>query len=134
MEKELISIIIPIYNRDIKLLNRAIDSIKCQTYSKYEIIVVDDNDVHTKNNEEIKAYEEEIKKEIPIKFIYHNINKGANAARNTGINNSKGELLAFLDSDDVWNENYLEEMHLEINKGNNVGACYSGYWIINDKN
>jgi glycosyltransferase involved in cell wall biosynthesis len=89
----MVSIIIPTYNRA-GFIARAIDSALAQTYTDYEIIVVDDGS--TDNTKEVlKPYENK------IQYIYEE-NSGSSAARNTGIRAAKGKWLAFLDSDDEW--------------------------------
>lgn len=135
MEENLISVIIPIYKRKSDMLERAIKSIKNQTYSNYEIIVVDDNDYNDEYYKNIKEFEEKNKDDSKMRFIYNNKNSGANVARNNGIKNSKGEFIAFLDSDDEWKNNYLEKMLNKITERENIGACYAGYLSIQkDKN
>jgi len=125
-----VSVIIPTYKRTELMLKRAIKSVCKQAYKNYEIIIVDDNDKDNKFYNETLKCESNLKKENNIKFIYHNKNKGANAARNTGIKNSKYDVIAFLDSDDEWQENYLEMMISKL-EDETVGLCYSGYYIIN---
>ncbi len=74
-----------------------------QTYQDFEIIIVDDG---SKDNTE------EVIKNIDdnrIRYIKHNINRGSSAARNTGIENSKGKYIAFLDSDVIWLRDKLEK-------------------------
>lgn len=104
--RPVVSVIIPSYNHG-QYLSEAINSIWLQAYPYTEIIVVDDGS--TDNTKEIL-------KDIPgIKYIYQN-NQGLSAARNTGVKNSIGELLIFLDADD-WllddaikiNLHYLEQ-------------------------
>jgi glycosyltransferase involved in cell wall biosynthesis len=97
-EKPFTSIIIPTFNRS-NILPKAIDSIHRQTYTHYEIIVVDDGS--TDNTKKI------ITKYPEIKYIYQD-NHGASSARNTGIQHAKGDFIAFLDSDDYWLPNKLE--------------------------
>ena len=93
------SIIIPTYNRA-QLITTAIDSILGQTYNNYEIIVVDDGSID--NTEEVlRQYSGTIK-------YFKQANKGQSAARNLGLQNALGEYIAPLDSDDFWEENYLE--------------------------
>ena len=88
-----VSVIIPTYNRKIQLL-KAIDSVLGQTYTNFELIVVDDgsddgtSDLLTKYQPKLRALNQ--------------TNKGVSAARNAGINAAKGQLIAFLDSDDLW--------------------------------
>ena len=96
MEKyPLISIIIPTYNGS-KNIHRAITSILNQTYPNIEIIVVDD----TSKDNTVEVVEQI--KDSRIKLLKHKENKNGAAARNTGIKESKGEYIAFLDDDDEW--------------------------------
>ncbi len=128
MEKY-ISIIIPTYKRDSLMLIRAIESILNQEYKNYEIIIIDDNDKDDNFYNETKLCEQKYKNKNNIRFYYQNINKGANSARNLGISKSKYSLLAFLDSDDEWNKDYLLLMVQKFNSPE-IGLCYSGYNII----
>lgn len=97
----MISVIIPTYNREKELL-RSLESVRKQTISDIEIIIVDDGstDSTEKSVRNIK--------DDRIRFIKHERNRGGGAARNTGIENAYGEYIAFQDSDDVWYENKLE--------------------------
>jgi glycosyltransferase involved in cell wall biosynthesis len=96
--KPLVSVVIPTYNRA-PFVSEAIDSVFGQIFTDYEIIVVDDGS--TDNTKEVlKRYQNR------IKYIYQE-NSGVSAARNTGIKNSTGLWLAFLDSDDKWMPEYL---------------------------
>ena len=88
----MVSVIIPTYNHA-KYVCRAIDSVLEQTYTHYEIIVVDDGS--TDNTQEVlEPYMKQ------IKYIYQE-NKGLSASRNTGIRVAKGDYLQFLDADDT---------------------------------
>jgi len=101
----LISIIIPSYNR-FNYLCRTIDSIKNQTYTNYEIIVVNDNSTEpeylTKEIENVKMIH--LKENSKTLFGY----ACAGYIRNVGVENSKGDYIAFVDDDDWWTENKLE--------------------------
>lgn len=104
----LVSVIIPTYSRPNNLL-RAIRSVRSQTYSNIEIIVVDDNGVGTHWQQETeKVLYGEIKKGT-ISYIKHDHNKNGSAARNTGLNLSNGKYVNFLDDDDEFSENRIEK-------------------------
>lgn len=89
----LVSVIIPVYNGS-KYILTAINSVIRQTYSNYEIIVIDDGSTDN-TRQQLKKYQSQ------ITYIFQE-NQGSAAARNVGIHLSKGELVAFLDSDDFW--------------------------------
>lgn len=92
MTRPLVSVIIPFYN-NIIWLEEAVDSVYAQTYSNYEIIVVNDG---SKEN-----VDEFVKKYPNIRYYFQD-NNGAGSARNKGISVAKGKYIAFLDSDDLW--------------------------------
>lgn len=105
MKKGVVSVILPIYNVE-KYLNRCIESIINQTYSKLEIILVDDESPD--NCPQI--CDEWAKKDSRIKVI-HKKNQGLGYARNTGIENANGEYICFFDSDDYIALNTIEECY-----------------------
>ena len=94
-----ISVIIPTYNRA-DWICEAVDSVFAQTFTDYELLVVDDG---SKDNtkEVLSRYGDK------LSYIYQ-INAGCSAARNTGVQASKGRWIAFLDSDDIWEKDKLE--------------------------
>ena len=112
------SIIIPAYNVE-NYVENAIESVKSQTFKDYEIVVVED--CSTDNTLDV------LKKRSDIKLIEHGKNKGLGGARNSGIQNSEGEYIIFLDADDVLYDNtILEKLNNTI--GNNVyDIVYSGF-------
>ncbi len=98
-----VSIIIPVYNSE-KTVGEALDSVLTQTYTDYEVIVV--NDGSTDNSEGvIRRYVTAGAGDITC---ITQRNKGAAAARNAGLRLSKGELIAFLDADDLWDTDKLK--------------------------
>ena len=102
MNTLLVSVIIPVYNRA-DILSRAILSVVKQTYENFELIIVDD--CSTDNTGTVtRAF-----KDDRIIYIRHPQNKGAAAARNTGMSKAQGELVAFLDSDDEFLPEKLEK-------------------------
>lgn len=116
-----VSVIIPTYNRS-HLLPRAIDSVLSQTFTNFELIIIDDGSTDG-TKEVVSKYQ---KKDNRIKYIKHEINMGGNKARNTGIKSSRGDYISFLDSDDEWLPNKLEKQ-LNIfkkSKNQNLGFVY----------
>ncbi|WP_319421377.1 glycosyltransferase family 2 protein [Pleurocapsa sp. FMAR1] len=95
VEKPLVSVIIPTYNRA-NVIHRSISSAIKQSYQKIEIIIVDD--ASTDDTSQIIQQINDTR----IIYICHQINLGGSEARNTGIKNAQGKFIAFLDSDDVW--------------------------------
>lgn len=110
MNDIIFSIIIPTYNRA-HMLPKTIESVINQTFSDWELIIVDDGS--TDNTKVL--IEEFIEKDARIKYIYQE-NAERSAARNNGIENASGEYICFLDSDDWYLENHLSRIYEEINK------------------
>jgi len=97
------SVIMPVYNKE-KYIKRAIDSILSQTYPDFEIIIVDDKSTD-KSLEIIKNF-----KDKRIRVFKQRKNKGASFTRNFGIKKAKAPYIAFLDADDEYLPNFLEEI------------------------
>ena len=97
----MISVIIPTYNRE-KTIRKSIESVLNQTYTDFELLIVDDG---SKDNtkEIVEQYEDE-----RIRLISYAPNQGAAHARNIGILNAKGAYIAFHDSDDLMRSDRLE--------------------------
>jgi Glycosyltransferases involved in cell wall biogenesis len=111
--KNLISVIVPIYNAEL-YLREALDSVIAQTFQNWEAILVDDGSTD-KSSEICTEYAE---KDSRFKYIHKN-NEGTLFARKTGLENSKGEFIANLDSDDVYCPQFLEKMLAKLKEGNN---------------
>jgi glycosyltransferase involved in cell wall biosynthesis len=119
-----VSVILPTYNRA-HLISRAIKSVLDQTYQNLELIVVDDGSTDD-TKYVVKSVDDE-----RIKYVKHEQNKGANAARNTGIRTAKNDYIAFQDSDDQWFPEKLEkQMKIFDRLSPKVGVVYTGYWRI----
>ncbi len=119
--KELVSVIIPTYNRA-HIIKRAIKSVLNQTHENLEIIVIDD--ASTDNTHEIVGSIRDNR----VSYIRHETNKNGSAARNTGMKKARGNYIAFLDSDDIWNEKKTEQQLDRIKSaGNEYGAVYCSY-------
>ncbi len=105
---KLISVIVPVYKAE-RYLGECVDSILNQTYESFELILVDDGSPDNSG----KICDEYAKKDERVKVI-HKENGGVSSARNTGIDNAKGEYITFVDSDDVVDRQYLELMYKRI--------------------
>ena len=125
-----LSIIIPIYNTDVGILNRCIQSIIELKDIKYEIILINDGSTE-ENSKKYNNMLNTLQKSF-IKYIYQN-NKGVSSARNFGIELAKGKYIMFVDSDDIIFPDQLQKKHFQLNmdivlynkvliKGNNKTA------------
>jgi len=121
----LVSVVIPTYNRA-ERLKRALESVFNQTFTDFEIIVVDDGSQD--NTEEIIKNMQDPR----IRFIKHPRNLGVSAARNTGIKASKGRYIAFLDSDDLWDRKKLEKQLIKIFQ-ERADLCYTSVVFKTEK-
>ena len=101
-QSPLVSVIIPTYNRPDQL-KEAIQSVLAQTYGNFEILVVNDAGVDVSDN--LRAFNDQ-----RIKYFVHDENKGLAGARNTGLANSNGDYISFLDDDDIFYPNHLETL------------------------
>ncbi|MED4016046.1 glycosyltransferase family A protein [Sutcliffiella cohnii] len=130
-EKHRVSIIIPTFGRPISL-KRAIDSVLGQSYKNYEILVVDDNDPETNFRKETEIVMRQYLSNEHITYIKHPKNQNGAAARNTGIKNSKGAFLCFLDDDDWYLPSKISMQVEFLLKNKKFAAVYCG-WIKNGK-
>ncbi len=119
-----VTVIIPTYNRA-ETLCLAIKSVLNQTFQDFEILVVDDaSKDHTK--EAVSRF-----KDKRIKYIRHETNKKEAGTRNTGVRNSNGRYIAFLDDDDEWLSEKLEKQVYLLEHGPSlVGGIYTGSFQI----
>ena len=121
---EKISIIIPIYNEE-KYIKKTIQNIKEQTYTNYEIILVDD--CSTDNSKPIMLKY----KDNNIKLISLEKNMGPAIARNEGIKKATGRYICFQDADDLWDKNKLKKQ-LEFMQKNNCAFSYTAFKYLNN--
>ena len=119
----MISIIIPVYNVE-KYLAKCIDSILSQTFTDWELILIDDGSVDQSG----KICDEYACKDNRIK-VTHKKNEGVSKARNTGITLAKGEYICFIDSDDWIDVNYLQNFKIQEQQCDFYfsGALYDTY-------
>lgn len=127
-EKKLVSIVIPYYNSS-NYFNRLFKSIIEQTYSFYEVIIIDDNSTPEEN---LKQRLNKINNE---KFYYfeNKENKGVSYTRNFGLKLAKGDYIVFLDSDDFLHKNWLEQQVTFLDQNNDYVSVGSSVNYI-DKN
>lgn len=126
----MVSVVIPTHNRA-DLLPRAIASVQAQTYKDLEIVVISDGS--TDNTKEV--VEALAKEDSRIRFIEYHPGRGGNIARNTGIQEAKGEYVAFLDDDDEFLPTKLEKQVAVMESDPEIGLVYTGVKIlyINEK-
>ncbi len=122
----LASIIIPYYKSE-KFIKKTISSIISQTYKKWEIIIVDDE------NSNISAEVLNTLKNKKIRIFKNKKNIGVAKSRNFGITKAKGNLICFIDSDDYWHKNKLMEQISEMKK-NNYNISYTSYTAFENNN
>lgn len=127
MGRDLISVIVPVYNTG-AALKRCVDSILNQTYSPIEIILVDDGSSDELTLSICQEYQD---KHASIKLIRQE-NGGPSKARNTGIENARGTYIAFVDSDDVIDNNAYTDL-LNIAKRYNVSIVLGAMSIEGSK-
>lgn len=109
-----ISIIVPVYNTA-PYLRECVDSILAQSFSDWELLLIDDGSTD-ESSLICDNYSLRDRRIITI----HQTNKGPSGARNTGLDNARGEYIAFLDADDVFLDNSYLEIHHDISKKNNA--------------
>jgi glycosyltransferase involved in cell wall biosynthesis len=123
-----VSVIIPVYNRS-KTISRAINSVLNQTYNNLEIIVIDDNSQDDSLNK-IRSFTDR-----RIKLVSLTKNEGAANARNQGVKIAKGKYIAFLDSDDYYEPQFIESCINKLSKtSSEIGFMWTGVnYITNNK-
>lgn len=126
MVERLVSVITPAYNAE-KYISSAIESVLAQTYTNWEMIIVDDGSTDS-TAEIIKKY----LKDNRIKYYLMDKNSGAAVATNVAIEKATGSLIAFLDADDYWKKDKLEK-HVKFMLENDYAFTFSGYEIIGEK-
>lgn len=114
----MVSIIVPVYNA-VKYIETTIDMVSRQTYKDWELILVDDASTDGSADLIEKLVSSQGKR---VRLIRKNVNEGAAAARNTGIDASAGRYIAFLDADDVWMPDKLQKQIAFMEK---TGAAFS---------
>ncbi|WP_149725512.1 glycosyltransferase family 2 protein [Campylobacter concisus] len=123
-----VTIIMPSYDSE-KFIIESIESVLAQTYSNWELIIVDDCSPDDSN----KIITKYVDSDGRIKLIKLQKNSGPAVARNTAIEAASGRYIAFLDSDDVWLPNKLETQ-INFMHDNDLAFTYSSYRLVGEDN
>jgi len=128
MDKPTISCIVPVYNGE-RFLAEALESILGQTYQNLDVIVVDDG-----STDHTELVASQFSRRIRY---YRQANAGAPAARDEGIRLSRGELVAFLDADDLWHPEKLDRQWSRFQARPDLDLCFTHvqhFWIAEMEN
>jgi len=125
--KGIVSIILPTFNRA-KYLSRSIDSVIAQTYSQWELVIIDDGSSDN-TQEMLKSYLDQYPN---IKYFYHS-NRGAALSMNEGIKRSGGEFITFLGSDDEYLSDHLKLRIEYFNSNKDVDLVHTTAKIIGNR-
>ena len=121
-----VSVIIPTYGRP-ENLRGAISSVLVQSYTNWELIVVDDNNPNTEYRNQTQQIMDDFSDDNRIKYIKHEKNKNGAAARNTGLSYATGDYIAFLDDDDIFSPNRIKKCIEKLEKEPaRIGGVYTG--------
>jgi glycosyltransferase involved in cell wall biosynthesis len=129
MSDKLISIIMPAYNAA-TLIEETLESVKNQSYTSWELIVVEDF-----SDDGTKAIVDEFKASVGQNVVYYRneINKGPSATRNIAASKAKGSWYAFLDSDDIWHQDHLLTLMTTARENPKHGFIYSSHIDFSDR-
>ena len=120
------SIIIPLYNK-VPYVAKAIQSVLAQTFTDYELVIVDDGSED--NSADVAA--KVIEGHVNCRLMKQE-NEGVSVARNNGVSVSQGEYLCFLDADDWWEPTFLEELDQLVAEFPDAGIYGTNYTIVNE--
>src|SRR5277367_6259308 len=119
-----VSVVIPTYNRADKV-RKSVESVLAQSFTDLEVIVVDDGSSDETEQTLKQAFGDRIR-------YYFQTNQGASVARNRGIEEARGEWIAFLDSDDLWEKEKIEWQLKAMERfGPQCGGCYTDVRFFN---
>lgn len=132
-KQPLVSVVVPTYSRA-DMLERSLGSIIAQTYKNIEIIVIDDNGLGSESqvNTEKIVNEFSTRTGYRINYFCHEVNQGSAAARNTGIRVSNGEFISFLDDDDEYYPERIENMVPLMEEHADAGLVYAHCIAVKD--
>lgn len=119
------SVVIPLYNKE-KFIIPTLESVLNQSFSDFEIIIINDGSTDNSVDEVEKLKDKRI-------AIYNQANQGLSRARNSGIKKARADYIAFIDADDFWLPNHLEQIFNLISLYPNTGLYCTGYTIQKSK-
>lgn len=125
-KRPLVSVVLPTYDRP-EYLREAVESVREQTYPRVELVVVDD----CSPAPAARTLERIDTEGLAVTCRRHESNRGANAARNTGIEAAAGEFIAFLDDDDRWLPTKIERQVDRFGDDESLGLVYTGQEYVN---
>lgn len=125
MENKLVSIICPMYNCE-RFAQKTINSVLSQTYTNFELLVIDDKS-KDKTVEVVKSFND-----TRIKVFVNENNSGAAFSRNKALSLATGEYIAFLDGDDLWVKDKLEKQ-ISFMEKNNYLFSYTDYELVDEE-
>lgn len=117
-----VSVIIPTYDRA-DYLREALDSVFAQSYLPWEVIVVDDGSTDD-TPAVVQSYGSR------VRYVRHDQNRGISAARNSGLNAAQGDLIAWLDSDDLWEADFLATLVPLLMQDLTLDGVYTGITMV----
>ena len=119
------SVIIPLFNKA-PYVRRALESIVCQSFRDFELIVVDDGS----SDDSFEVAQSFLKNDSVVYQLRHQDNVGVSTTRNNGVALSRGEYLCFLDADDWWESSFLEKMDKLIRDYPDAGIYGTNYFYV----
>jgi len=120
-----VSVVIPAYNA-MTYLPETLSSVLCQTFTNFEVLIVNDG-----SSDHIEKWASELT-EPQVKFLSQ-ANQGPSSARNTGIAQAKGEYIAFVDADDIWEPTKLEKQVRCLDDNPAVGLVYNWTSVVDEQ-
>ena len=122
----LFSVIIPVYNAA-AYISQTLDSVFAQTCGDFEVVVIDDG-----STDDTADRVQQFSQHRSLRYV-HQMNAGVAAARNTGLNLSRGQFIAFLDADDLWKPDKLAAHLVEMQNAPKMGLSFSWFEVFYDR-
>lgn len=130
VDNKKISVVTTVYNTPVNWLEDCVNSVINQTYTNLEHVIVDDGSTNIDTIQFLKALS---KKDSRIKIIFQERNQGIGTSRNRGIKEASGDYICFLDSDDFYKEEFLENLYKPIRINDNIDMVVdSGYTMVDE--